>query len=350
MLVSEKEVGSQSQANSEGKKLIMENTMEQTDEALLEEGRRVFRIEREAVLAIENSLDQSFVDAVRLILKTKGNVIFSGVGKSGHVARKLAATFASTGTTAYFVHADEAAHGDMGMIRPGDVFIGLSFSGESSELQMCIPALKAMGIPIIAMTGRAKSSLAQAADVALITPIEREACPLNLAPTASTTITMVLGDAIAGALMVAKDFHAEDFARSHPAGALGRRLLLKVSDVMRDLSNLPCVSVESDGLNAIGVMAKKHLGCFIVTDDKKPVGIFTEGDLSRAIKGKVDFSQTTAAKLMTANPKVIHEDESAFAAMRMIRDYQINQLIVVNAQNQIVGMVHVHDLIAAKVS
>lgn len=324
--------------------------MEFTDSAILEEGRRVFEVERTAVLAIEQSLGQSFVDAVRLILKTKGNVIFSGVGKSGHVARKLAATFASTGTTSYFVHADEAAHGDMGMIRPEDIFIGLSFSGESSELQTCIPALKAMGIPIIAMTGRATSSLAQAADVALVTPIEREACPLNLAPTASTTITMVLGDAIAGALMVAKNFHAEDFARSHPAGALGRRLLLKVNDVMHSLDELPCVSLETDGTEAIGIMAKKHLGCFIVSDRQKPVGIFTEGDLSRAIKGKKDFSQMTAAKLMTADPKIIHEDESAFAAMRMIREHQINQLIVVNDETQIVGMVHVHDLIAAKVS
>lgn len=324
--------------------------MELTDSAILEEGRRVFEVEHNAVLALKQSLGQSFVDAVRLILKTKGNVIFSGVGKSGHVARKLAATFASTGTTAYFVHADEAAHGDIGMIRPGDVFIGISFSGESSELQTCIPALKSMGIPIIAMTGRATSSLAQVADVALITPIEREACPLNLAPTASTTITMVLGDAIAGALMVAKDFHVEDFARSHPAGALGRRLLLKVSDVMRDPKDMPCVSIESNGLEAISIMAKKHLGCFIVTDEKKPVGIFTEGDLARAIKDKVDFALTTATKLMTANPKVIHEDESAFAAMRMIREHQINQLIVVNTQSEIVGMVHVHDLIAAKVS
>lgn len=323
--------------------------MELTDSAILAEGRRVFKIEREAVLAVENSLGQPFVEAVRLILKTTGNVIFSGVGKSGHVARKLAATFASTGTTAYFVHADEAAHGDIGMIRPNDVFIGLSFSGESSELQTCIPALKAMGIPIIAMTGRANSSLANVADVALITPVEREACPLNLAPTASTTITMALGDAIAGALMVAKNFHAEDFARSHPAGALGRRLLLKVSDVMRK-TDLPVVSTDVNGLEAISVMAKKHLGCFIVTEKEKPVGIFTEGDLSRAIKDKVDFANTKASALMTRAPKVIHEEESAFTAMRTIREYQINQLVVVDDQNCIVGMIHVHDLIAAKVA
>lgn len=174
-----------------------------------------------------------FVAAVRLILQTKGNVIFSGVGKSGHIGRKLAATFSSTGTTSFFVHSDEAAHGDLGMIRPGDVFVGISFSGESSELMTCVPALKAMGIPIIAMTGKPRSSLARVADVALVTAIDREACPLNLAPTASTTVTMALGDAIAGALIIAKSFSAEDFARSHPAGALGRRLLMKVSDVMR---------------------------------------------------------------------------------------------------------------------
>lgn len=324
--------------------------MELTDRAILTEGRRIFELERLAVLATENSLDQSFVDAVRLILKTKGNVIFSGVGKSGHVARKLAATFASTGTTAYFVHADEAAHGDMGMIRPGDVFIGISFSGESSELQTCTPALKSMGIPIIAMTGSANSSLARSADVALITPIEREACPLNLAPTSSTTVTMVLGDALAGALIVAKSFNAEDFARSHPAGALGRRLLLKVKDIMRKVDALPIVTAETSGLDAISIMAKKHLGCFIVVYKDRPVGIFTEGDLSRAIKEKIDFAEITAGQLMTSAPKIICESESAFTAMRAIREHQINQLIVVDSKGRIIGIAHIHDLIAAKVS
>lgn len=328
----------------------MEIFMELTDKAILAEGRRIFEFERAAVGAIEKSLGQPFVDAVQLILKTKGNVIFSGVGKSGHVARKLAATFASTGTTAYFVHADEAAHGDMGMIRPGDVFIGLSFSGESSELQTCIPALKAMDIPIIAMTGRANSSLARAANVALITPIEREACPLNLAPTSSTTVTMVLGDAIAGALIVAKNFNAEDFARSHPAGALGRRLLLKVSDVMRKSDALPIVPADADSLEAVSVMAKKHLGCFIVTENDKPIGIFTEGDLSRAMRNRIDFAAMKAIQLMTANPKIIQEDASAFTAMNTIREHQINQLIVVDTEDRITGIVHVHDLIAAKVS
>lgn len=230
--------------------------MSMTDAQILAEGRRVFNLERQALEKVENDLGAPFVAAVRLILQTKGNVIFSGVGKSGHIGRKLAATFSSTGTTSFFVHSDEAAHGDLGMIRPGDVFVGISFSGESNELMTCVPALKAMGIPIVAMTGNPRSSLARVADVALVTAIDREACPLNLAPTASTTVTMALGDAIAGALIIAKNFSAEDFARSHPAGALGRRLLMKVSDVMRGLENLPTVGLDDPAMDALDVLAK----------------------------------------------------------------------------------------------
>lgn len=325
--------------------------MDLSDQSIIAEGKRVFAIEREAMEGVEDALGENFVAAVRMILATKGNVIFSGVGKSGHVGRKLAATFASTGTTAYFVHSDEAAHGDLGMIRSGDTFIGLSFSGESGELLTCIPALKALGIPIIAMTGRADSSLARVADVALVTPISREACPLNLAPTASTTITMALGDAIAGALMVAKGFNAEDFARSHPAGALGRRLLLKTKDVMRAKDTLPTVPASMNGLKAIEVMARKHLGCFIVEENGKAVGIFTDGDLTRRLQQKdVNFAAINAGDLMTASPKSITEAESAFSAMREIREHQINQLVVTDDKGKLVGLVHLHDLIAAKVS
>lgn len=320
-----------------------------SNEALLAEGHRVFTIEREALKAVEDGLGEPFVDAVRLILAAKGNVIFSGVGKSGHVGRKLAATFASTGTTAYFVHSDEAAHGDMGMIRPGDVFIGISFSGESTELQTITPALKALGVPIIAMTGRKGSSLARSADVALVTPIEHEACPLNLAPTASTTITMALGDAIACALMVAKGFSAEDFGRSHPAGALGRRLLLKVRDVMR-VEPLPVVWPDATAVEAIGALAASHLGCFIVIDNGRPVGIFTEGDLARAIREGQDFSRLRAKDIMTPNPKCVKASESAFVAMALIREYHINQIVALDDEDGLAGLVHVHDLVAARVA
>lgn len=320
-----------------------------SSEAILAEGHRVFTIELEAMKSVKDRLGEPFVRAVRLILNAKGNVIFSGVGKSGHVGRKLAATFASTGTTAYFVHADEAAHGDMGMIRPGDVFIGISFSGESAELQTITPALKALNVPIIAMTGRKESSLARSADVALVTPIEHEACPLNLAPTASTTITMALGDAIACALMVAKGFSAEDFGRSHPAGALGRRLLLKVRDIMR-VEPLPVVWSDATAVEAIGALAASHLGCFIVIDSGKPIGIFTEGDLARAIREGRAFSGLKAKDIMTPHPKCVKASESAFAAMALIREHHINQLVALDDEGGLAGILHVHDLVAARVA
>lgn len=323
-----------------------------TDEILLAEGRKTLSIERAAIESLENSLGKSFISAVFTILNIKGNVIFSGVGKSGHVGRKLAATFSSTGTTSYFVHADEAAHGDLGMIRSGDVFIAISFSGESDELLTIVPALKALNIPIISITGRPNSSLAKIANVSLVTEIEREACPLNLAPTASTTVTMALGDAIASALMVAKDFSAEDFARSHPAGALGRRLLLNVENVMRTGDSLPVVHTGTMATEAIQAMAKQHLGLFVVVDDNNvPVGIFTEGDLCREIQSGVDFRNLTVDEIMTHAPKIITPEASAYTAMKEIKEHKINQLVVVDAENgKLLGILHVQDLIAKKVN
>lgn len=320
-----------------------------TNENILLEAKRVFELERNALESVENSLDDAFVNAIRLILSSSGNVIFSGVGKSGHVARKLAATLSSTGTTSYFVHADEAAHGDMGMIRRGDVFVAISFSGESDEILMCVPALKAMQVPIITITGKPTSSLAKLSDIALIIPIEREACPLNLAPTSSTTVTMALGDAIAGVLMVAKNFRKEDFAKSHPAGSLGRRLLLKTGDVMRRLDKVPLVMPDTLALDALSVMSKKHLGCFVVQVDNVPVGIFTEGDLTRLLKSNFNFQDCIAKDIMTTSPKVINQESSAFDALSIINTYRINQLVVVNDEKKVVGILHVQDLIAAKV-
>lgn len=323
-----------------------------TDEILLAEGRKTLSIERAAIESLEKSLGKSFISAVFTILNIKGNVIFSGVGKSGHVGRKLAATFSSTGTTSYFVHADEAAHGDLGMIRSGDVFVAISFSGESDELLTIVPALKALNIPIISITGRPNSSLAKIANVSLVTEIEREACPLNLAPTASTTVTMALGDAIASALMIAKGFSAEDFARSHPAGALGRRLLLNVENVMRTGDNLPVVHTGTMATEAIHIMAKQHLGLFVVVDDNNvPVGIFTEGDLCREIQSGIDFRSLTVDEVMTRTPKTITPEASAYAAMKEIKDFKINQLIVVDAEDgKLLGILHVQDLIAKKVN
>ncbi len=325
--------------------------MSMTDDEILAEGCRVFNLERQALEKVENDLGAPFVAAVRLILQTKGNVIFSGVGKSGHIGRKLAATFSSTGTTSFFVHSDEcrprrSRHDPARRRLRGH----LVFRRESSELMTCVPALKAMGIPIIAMTGKPRSSLARVADVALVTAIDREACPLNLAPTASTTVTMALGDAIAGALIIAKSFSAEDFARSHPAGALGRRLLMKVSDVMRGPENLPTVGLDDPAMDALDVLAKKHLGCFVVTDHGKLAGIFTEGDFIRALKNDTDLKSLKARDLMNPTPKSVQADESAFYAMSLIRKFQINQLVVVDDRNAVVGLVHIHDLVAAKIN
>lgn len=320
-----------------------------TDQQIIEEGKSVLSIEADAIQSIESEISGNFVAAVRLILQSKGNVIFSGVGKSGHIGRKLAATFASTGTTAYFVHSDEAAHGDLGMIRPEDVFVAISFSGESDELLTLLPALKVLGVKIIAMTGRAESSLAKAADVSLVTPIPREACPLNLAPTSSTTVTMALGDAIAGACMKAKNFSREDFAKSHPAGALGRRLLLRVSDVMR-VKNLPFVRPETPLLDAIDTLSQGHLGVAVALDDQqKAIGIFTEGDLCRLLRLNTNLSELKFKDVMIGDPRAVAKDAPAHAALHAIQDAQINQLIVVDGAGACCGIVHVQDLITRNI-
>ncbi len=270
------------------------------------------------------------------------------MGKSGHVGRKLAATFASTGTTAYFVHSDEAAHGDLGMIKSGDIFVGISFSGEGDELVRIIPVLKKMNIPIIAMTGHKNSTLARSSDVALVTEIDREACPLNLAPTSSTTVTMALGDALAGALMVAKGFKEEDFARSHPAGALGRRLLYSVSDVMRN-ENLPVANSKIDIIDAIDIMARCHLGCIVFVDkNNKTEGIFTEGDLCRLIRFNTDIKKIKVKDVMKKHPIYIRASESAHAALQMIEKNKINNLLVQDGNGMFLGIVHVQDLVRKK--
>lgn len=325
--------------------------MQESDQVLLSEGRKVLALERAAIEATEAKLGDGFLKAVHLMLAAKGNVIFCGVGKSGHIGRKLAATFASTGTPSFFVHADEAAHGDLGMIRTGDVFVGISFSGESDELLLILPALRKLSVPIIAMTGRENSSLAKYADVSLVTPVKREACPLNLAPTASTTVTMALGDAIAGALMVARHFSAEDFAKSHPAGALGRRLLLQVSDVMRTGDAVPVAKPDMPALDAIEILSRKRLGSFVVVDEAMhPVGIFTEGDLCRRMRDGFDFSKATAGDLMTTQPKSVLPTDSAYVALNEIHNRQVNQLLVCDAEGRLVGVVHIQDLVAKKIA
>lgn len=315
-------------------------------------GKEVLRNEAAAILEVEKLLDQTpeFAQAAELILSLKGRLVVSGVGKSGHIGRKLAATFASTGTPAFFVHAAEASHGDLGMITADDAVLGISYSGETSELLSIIPTLKREGIPLIAMTGNPESSLARHSDVHLNCRVEREACPLNLAPTSSTTVTLALGDALAVSCLSAKGFQKEDFARSHPGGALGRRLLLHVKDVMRTGDDLPKVGRDVLVLDAVREITKKHIGMTAVVDSTDAVvGIFTEGDLRRLIENIGDIRSVRMADVMTPNPHCIQAGELAAAAARKLQEFQCNQLLVVDADGRLIGALHTHDLMQAKV-
>lgn len=314
-------------------------------------GREVLNQEATALQVSSFNLDDNFTKAVELILQCKGRLIITGIGKSGHIGSKLAATFASTGTPAYFVHAAEASHGDLGMITPEDIVIAISYSGESSELAAILPALVREGVKIIAMTGNPKSSLGLGADAVINCHVQREACPNNLAPTTSTTVTLALGDALAVACLSAKHFTAEDFARSHPGGALGRRLLLRLSDVMRTGDAVPRVAPETSIVDAIRVMSRKCMGMTAVVDSEDHVlGIFTEGDLRRQIEQVGDIRELRIEDVMTRSPKVGVPDELAATAAKRLNDLRVNQLLVVDPISQkLVGAVHIQDLMAAKV-
>ena len=319
-------------------------------DAALQLGREVLRQEAAALNTIADDLGQDFSKAVSLILNCRGRLIVSGVGKSGHIGRKLAATFASTGTPAYFVHAAEAAHGDLGMITADDVVLGISYSGETNELLTIVPTLKREGAQLIAMTGNPESSLARYADVHLNCHVEREACPLNLAPTSSTTATLALGDAVAIACLSAKGFTKEDFARSHPGGSLGRRLLIHVQDIMRKGSDVPAVREDVKVLEAVREITAKHIGMTAVVDaDGLLVGILTEGDLRRLIERVGDIREIVISDVMTRTPKTIAAEELAAAAVKKLDEHQCNQLLVVDRDNRLIGALHMHDLMTAKV-
>ena len=294
--------------------------------------------------------DPAFARAVELILNVKGRLVVSGVGKSGHIGRKLAATFASTGTPAFFVHAAEAAHGDLGMITADDVVLGISYSGETSELLTIVPSIKREGAKLIAMTGNPQSSLARHADVHINCHVEREACPLNLAPTSSTTCTLALGDALAVACLSAKGFSKEDFARSHPGGALGRRLLIHVEDIMRKGDDVPRVHADVRVLDAVREITRKHIGMTAVVDAAGLViGIFTEGDLRRLIEKVGDIRSIRMDAVMTRTPHTIGPKELAASAAKMLEAYQCNQLLVTDETHRLIGALHMHDLMEAKV-
>jgi arabinose-5-phosphate isomerase len=318
--------------------------------AALELARRVLAIEADAVRALIARIDDNFLAAVSLILERRGRVVVSGIGKSGHIARKVASTLASTGTPAYFVHPAEASHGDLGMVQGEDVFIGISHSGESEELLAIVPLIKRQGAKLIALTGSARSTLAREADVHLDAGVAQEACPLNLAPTASTTAALALGDALAVALLDARGFSADDFARSHPGGALGRRLLTHVADVMRRGADVPRVPDTASLRQAVLEMSRGRMGMTAVIDtDERLCGIFTDGDLRRALDRVSDFGSAMVSDLMTATPRTIRQEALAVEAVQLMERHKINQLLVVDERQRVIGALNMHDLFRAKV-
>ena len=317
---------------------------------ILDLARRVLEIEADAVRALADRLGDAFTQAVGLILASRGRVIVSGVGKSGHIGRKFAATLASTGTPAYFVHAAEAAHGDLGMITADDVLIALSYSGSGEELLKIVPLIKRQGARLIALTGNPDSPLAREADVHLDGAVREEACPLNLAPTASTTAALALTDALAVALLDARGFGADDFARSHPGGALGRRLLTHVSDVMRSGTAVPRVPEGALLADALMEMTRAGMGMTaIIGDDGRIVGIYTDGDLRRSLASGCDFGTARVADVMSRGPRTIAPEALAVQAAEMMDRLRISQLLVADPAGRLVGALNHHDLMLAKV-
>jgi len=309
-----------------------------------------FDIEAAAILGLKARVGSAFAQAVQHMLVCSGRVVVMGIGKSGHIGRKIAATLASTGTPALFVNSAEASHGDLGMVQPGDVVLAMSYSGETDELSALLPALKRLGIPLIAMTGRVQSTLAQHAHIVLDTGVEKEACPLNLAPTASTTAQLALGDALAVALLDARGFKAEDFARSHPGGALGRKLLTHVRDVMRTGAAVPRVSAQTPFGDLMREMSAKGLGASAIVDDNNRVlGIFTDGDLRRLIENGADLRQRTAADVMHTDPRTLRDDALAVEAAQLMEQHRITSVLVLDAQGRLCGALNTNDLLRAKV-
>ena len=319
--------------------------------SLAASGRRVIEIEARALDALAARIDDAFAAACQAILAGNGRVVCTGMGKSGHVARKIAATLASTGTPAFYVHPGEAGHGDLGMITDADVVLALSYSGESDEVLMLLPVLKRQGNTVIGMTGRPQSTLARESDVHLDVSVPAEACPLDLAPTSSTTASLAMGDALAVALLDARGFTADDFARSHPAGSLGRRLLLHITDVMHAGDDVPRVDAEATLSEALMEMSRKRLGMTAVVDaDGRLVGLFTDGDLRRTLDNPaLDVRSARIADVMTRAPKTIGADQLAVEAARLMETHKISGLIVVDDGQRPVGALNIHDLLRARV-
>lgn len=316
----------------------------------LQLARDILLLEANEINALASRLNGQFSDAVALVLQCKGRVVVSGMGKSGHIGGKIASTLASTGTPAFFMHPAEASHGDLGMITAGDIVIALSNSGESDEILAIITPLKRLGASIIAITGNDASTLAKAADIHLSAHVAKEACPLGLAPTSSTTVALALGDALALCVLDQRDFTAEDFARSHPGGSLGRRLLIHVNDLMRTGHDIPQVSADASLSQGLLEMTRKGLGLTAIVDANNiPIGIFTDGDLRRAFEQHVNVTTSSIKDVMHKNPLTIHQDKLAIEAVEMMEQHKINALLVTNDSGTLVGALNMHDLLLAKV-
>ena len=319
-------------------------------DSFIQSARRTLQIEAQSVAALEQNLDHNFSRACELALNCKGRVIVTGMGKSGHIGKKIAATLASTGTPSFYVHPGEASHGDMGMITADDVVIALSNSGSTAEVVTLLPLLKRLGSPLISITGKPSSTLSQAADANLDVSVEAEACPLGLAPTSSTTAALAIGDALAIALLEARGFSAEDFAFSHPGGALGRKLLLKVKDLMHSGERLPSVQQQTSLSDTLLEISRQGLGMSaVVDDDNRLVGVFTDGDLRRTLDQQLDMKQTPISQVMTRHAQTTQPESLAAEALHLMEEKKINGLIVVDGNNRPVGALNMHDLLRAGV-
>ena len=323
-------------------------TIELSNEELLDLARETLDIEARAVQRVSSRIGEEFAAACRLCMATPGRVVVTGMGKSGHIASKIAATLASTGTPAFYMHPGEASHGDLGMITAQDTLLAISYSGETDEVVTILPLVKRMGARLITMTGNPKSTLAKAADVHLDVGVTEEACPLNLAPTASTTATLAMGDALAVALLKSRGFTAEDFALSHPSGSLGKRLLLRVSDVMRSGNEVPAVEASVNLRDGLMEMTEKGLGMTAIVDaDRRVLGIFTDGDLRRNLDEGVDIHKTPMRDVMHADCKTASADILAAEAIHVLEENRITSLLVVDEDGRLVGALNIHDLFRA---
>ena len=317
---------------------------------LIEIAKAVVQTEADSILMLKDRINQTFNDACQLMLSCQGKVILVGMGKSGHIAKKIAATLASTGTPSFYVHPGDAGHGDLGMFNKKDVVTIISYSGESDEIITLLPSIRRLDISVISMTGNSSSTIAEESDVHLDVSVDQEACPHNLTPTSSTTVALVMGDAIAITLLNARGFTPEDFAKSHPSGALGRRLLTLVSNIMKSGDDIPIVSKETSIIDSLLIMSQKALGMVLITDNNTLLGIFTDGDLRRVLEKHINFQDLAIKDVMTRNCKSIQPNKPAIIALQIMEEYSLNSLPVVDSDNQVIGAINMHTLMQAKVT